>query len=167
MGLFKTLGKLAKGTIKTVGKVAPFAAPFIPGLGPLAAGGIGALGSLAAGKGIKGAVLGGLGSGLGSAVLGGRGGLSALGKLGGIAKGVAKVGGKVGGNILSTLGKTFKTPEGGLDLGKILGLGGAATSFIGGRQASGRAREFNEANARFRQQLMERILERPNFDFTR
>ena len=60
-GFFKKIGKALKKVAK---KIAPIAGPlanFIPGVGPLVAGAIGAATNVAAGKGLKGAISGGLG----------------------------------------------------------------------------------------------------------
>jgi hypothetical protein len=60
-GFFK---KLAKGIKKLAKKIAPIAGPlanFIPGVGPILAGAIGAATNVVAGKGLRGAIAGGLG----------------------------------------------------------------------------------------------------------
>jgi len=70
-GFFKKIGKSLKKVAK---KIAPIAGPlanFIPGVGPLVAGAIGAATNVAAGKGLKGAISGGLGGyGFGKALTG-------------------------------------------------------------------------------------------------
>ena len=76
-GFFK---KLAKGIKKLAKKIAPIAGPlanFIPGVGPILAGAIGAATNVVAGKGLRGAIAGGLGGyGAGKALAG-------IGSLGG------------------------------------------------------------------------------------
>ena len=106
-GFFKKIGKALKKVAK---KIAPIAGPlanFIPGVGPLVAAGIGAATNIAAGKGIKGAISGGLGGyTFGKALTG-------IGSLGGTtAKEFAKKGlvGKiqsVGGGLASLPGEGF------------------------------------------------------------
>jgi hypothetical protein len=79
-GFFK---KLAKGIKKIAKKIAPIAGPlanFIPGVGPILAGVIGAATNVVGGKGLKGAISGGLG-GWGAGKL--MGGIGSLGKVGG------------------------------------------------------------------------------------
>ena len=91
-GFFKKVGKFFKKVVK---KVAPIAGPlanFIPGVGPLVAAGIGAATNLAAGKGLKGAIAGGL-SGYGTGKL-----LGGIGSLGGAGAGK-------GGSFLSKVGE--------------------------------------------------------------
>ena len=88
----KKIGKFFKKVVK---KVAPIAGPlanFIPGVGPLVAAGIGAATNLAAGKGLKGAIAGGL-SGYGTGKL-----LGGIGSLGGSAAGQ-------GGSFLGKVGE--------------------------------------------------------------
>lgn len=93
MGFWKSLGKIAR-------QAAPFAS-IIPGVGPLAAAGLGAGGSLLEGKGVKGAVTGGLSGYTGSKLLGG---LTGGGGIGGISGAVAKQGGwkAAGMNVLKS-----------------------------------------------------------------
>ena len=79
-GFFK---KLFKGIKKVARKIAPIAGPlanFIPGVGPMLAGAIGAATNVVAGKGLKGAISGGLG-GWGAGKL--MGGIGSLGTVGG------------------------------------------------------------------------------------
>jgi hypothetical protein len=79
-GFFK---KLFKGIKKIAKKIAPIAGPlanFIPGVGPILAGAIGAATNVVAGKGLKGAISGGLG-GWGAGKL--MGGIGSLGTVGG------------------------------------------------------------------------------------
>jgi len=89
-GFFKKLGKSIKKFAK---KIAPIAGPlanFIPGVGPLVAGAIGAATNVVGGKGLKGAISGGLGGyGVGKA-------LGGIGSLGGASQGSAEVFGKSG-----------------------------------------------------------------------
>ena len=78
-GFFKKIGKSIKKFAKKIAPVAGPLANFIPGVGPVLAGVIGAGTNLAAGKGIKGAITGGL-SGYGAGkVLGGIGGMGTVG----------------------------------------------------------------------------------------
>jgi hypothetical protein len=89
-GFFKKVGKFFKKVVK---KVAPIAGPlanFIPGVGPVLAGAIGAATNLAAGKGIKGAIAGGLSGFSAGKALGGIGSLG--GASGGSAANFAKSG---------------------------------------------------------------------------
>lgn len=60
-GIFKKIGKSLKKVVKKVAPVAGPLANFIPGVGPVLAGAIGAATNVAAGKGLKGAIAGGLG----------------------------------------------------------------------------------------------------------
>ena len=89
-GFFKKIGKALKKVAK---KIAPIAGPlanFIPGVGPLVAGAIGAATNVAAGKGLKGAISGGLGGFTFGKALGG------IGSLAGTAKGSASAFAKQG-----------------------------------------------------------------------
>ena len=99
-GFFK---KLAKGIKKVVKKIAPIAGPlanFIPGVGPVLAGVIGAGTNLVAGKGLKGAITGGL-SGFGTGKL--MGGIGSLGTVGGKAVGSGNFGALGFGDKLAAL----------------------------------------------------------------
>ena len=78
----KKVGKFFKKVVKKIAPVAGPLANFIPGVGPLVAAGIGAATNLAAGKGLKGAITGGL-SGYGAGKL--LGGIGSLGSVGGEA----------------------------------------------------------------------------------
>jgi len=60
-GFFKKIGKALKKVAKKIAPVAGPLANFIPGVGPVLAGAIGAATNVAAGKGLKGAISGGLG----------------------------------------------------------------------------------------------------------
>jgi hypothetical protein len=109
-------------------------------------------------------------AGAGVSALGGPG--AALGKLG-------RIGGKVGGAVLSGGGKLLKgagslaantaknafMSDGGLDLGKLGSLFGAGSAIVGNRRDNANAQSFNDSNAKLRQMLMERILEKPNYNF--
>ena len=89
-GFFKKIGKALKKVAK---KIAPIAGPLanlIPGVGPLVAGAIGAATNVAAGKGLKGAISGGLGGYSFGKALGG------IGSLAGTAKGSASAFAKQG-----------------------------------------------------------------------
>ena len=106
-GFFKKIGKALKKVAKKIAPVAGPLANFIPGVGPLVAAGIGAATNIAAGKGVKGAISGGLGGfTFGKALTG-------IGSLGGTtAKEFAKKGlvGKiqsVGGGLASLPGEGF------------------------------------------------------------
>jgi hypothetical protein len=97
------LKKIAKGIKKVVKKIAPIAGPlanFIPGVGPVLAGVIGAGTNLAAGKGLKGAITGGL-SGFGAGKL--MGGIGSLGTVGGKAVGSGNFGALGFGDKLAAL----------------------------------------------------------------
>jgi len=94
-GVFKKIGKAFKKVVKKVAPVAGPLANFIPGVGPVLAGAIGAATNLAAGKGLKGAIAGGLG-GYGTGKL-----LGGIGSLGGGA-GATQTG---GGGISSLFGR--------------------------------------------------------------
>jgi hypothetical protein len=108
-GFFKKLGKKLKKVAK---KIAPIAGPlanFIPGVGPVLAGAIGAATNVAAGKGLKGAITGGL-SGFGTGKL--FSGVGSLGNVGG------KLVGKGGFSQLGTLDK-FRALGSGLRSGNL------------------------------------------------
>ena len=103
-GFFK---KLAKGIKKVIKKVAPVIGPlanFIPGVGPVLAGVIGAGANLAAGKGLKGAITGGL-SGFGAGKL--MGGIGSLGTVGGKVVGSGNFGALGFGDKLAALRTGF------------------------------------------------------------
>ena len=141
-GFFKKIGKAIKKVAK---KIAPIAGPlanFIPGVGPLIAGAIGAATNVVAGKGLAGAISGGLG-GYGAGKL-----LSGIGSLGGGAASAATSGAggaaSSGGGFFSNLGKGIGSifKGGGADgvgnFGKIgdffgggLGGGGGAAAGTG------------------------------------
>jgi hypothetical protein len=78
-GFFKKIGKSLKKFAKKIAPVAGPLANFIPGVGPVLAGAIGAGTNLAAGKGIKGALTGGLGGYGAGRLFGGIGGLGTVG----------------------------------------------------------------------------------------
>jgi len=108
-GFFKKIGKRLKKMAK---KIAPIAGPlanFIPGVGPVLAGAIGAATNVAAGKGLKGAITGGL-SGFGTGKL-----FSGVGSLGSVGGNVV---GKGGFSKLGTLDK-FKALGSGLRSGNL------------------------------------------------
>jgi len=103
-GFFK---KLVKGIKKVIKKVAPVIGPlanFIPGVGPILAGVIGAGANLAAGKGLKGALVGGL-SGFGAGKL--MGGIGSLGTVGGNVVGSGNFGALGFGDKLAALRTGF------------------------------------------------------------
>ena len=129
---------------------APFAA-LIPGVGPLAAAGLGA-GGRALGRALSGQNTfgnGGVGDILKTGALAGAGGLATGGK--GFA-------GFKNSGVYKTLGKTFMQPNGGLDIGKVAGVGMGAANLIGARQQRKSAQNYNNANTDLRNQLMSRIL---------
>ena len=108
-GFLKKIGKALKKVAK---KIAPIAGPlanFIPGVGPVLAGAIGAATNVAAGKGLKGAITGGL-SGFGTGKL--FSGVGSLGSVGG------KLVGKGGFSQLGTLDK-FRALGSGLRSGNL------------------------------------------------
>ena len=82
-GFFKKLGKSIKKFAKKIAPVAGPLANFIPGVGPLVAGAIGAATNVVGGKGLKGAISGGLGGYSFGKALGG------IGSLGGASSGSA------------------------------------------------------------------------------
>lgn len=135
MGLLKKIGKAIGKGLKGVAKIAPIAASFIPGIGPLAAAGISAGSALIRGKGIKGAVTGGLSSLAGTKLLGK---LGAMGKTAG-ASGKANsilTGAK---GALGKLGTWAKANP-----GQAIGAAGAAYGLYGQHQT-------NKANQRYMQ----------------
>jgi len=148
------VGKEFKGRFGDVGKIVSKLAPFaslIPGVGVPLAAGIGAAGSFAGGGDfgdvLKGAAIGGGGA----ALLGGQGfkGVpGAFGKLGRLAKGA------------------FTTPEGKLDLERLLGTAGAVSQFAGQRKQGAETQRANDQAMALRNMLMQRILERPTYNFT-
>lgn len=148
------MGKIIKG----IGKIAKFAAPFIPGVGPLAAAGIGAAGSLLS-KGKK----ANLGDVLGGAATGGLGrlGISQLGE-GGKLSGIGRVLGQTG----KSIGQSFMTPEGGLDIGRVAGAGTGILNLIGQRQQRKSAERRLGAEDEVRNQLLSQLLTQPRYDFT-
>jgi len=95
-GIFKKIGKSLKKVAKKIAPVAGPLANFIPGVGPVLAGAIGAATNVAAGKGLKGAIAGGLG-GYGAGKL-----FQGLGSLGGAG---AQAGTTGGGGISSLFGR--------------------------------------------------------------
>jgi len=145
-GFFKKVGKFFKKVVK---KVAPIAGPlanFIPGVGPLLAAGIGAATNLAAGKGLKGAIAGGL-SGYGTGKL-----LSGIGSLGGGAAGGAGGAGS-GGGFFSKVGEYILPGQD--KVGLFGNLKGTLTRGIGSLVGGG-AQDPTEA-------LMARASEDPAF----
>jgi len=136
----------AGGVVK---KLAPLAA-LIPGVGPVAAGIAGGLGGLAHGEGLGGALAGAAGGALPAYLLGGQGvgGLSGiLGKSGTLAK--------LGGFAAS---HGLGNAAGGLDFGKLAGVGMAGANLIGANQQRKSAQKYTNANTDLRNQLMSRIL---------
>jgi len=151
-GFFK---KLAKGIKKLAKKIAPIAGPlanFIPGVGPILAGAIGAATNVVAGKGLRGAIAGGLGgygagkalagigslgkaaAGTGSATTGGGGFFSNIGKgIGSLVSG----GGRDNSGSFGMLGDVFT--GGGMD--KKGSFGYAGDLFTGGFGGGGGQQE--------------------------
>ena len=128
----KKIGKFFKKVVK---KVAPIAGPlanFIPGVGPLVAAGIGAATNLAAGKGLKGAIAGGL-SGYGTGKL-----LGGIGSLGGSAAGQGgSFLGKVGEFIMPGQDKVGLFGNIGKGIGSLFGGAGQSPAEILMAQAEG------------------------------
>lgn len=124
-------------------KVAPLVG-MIPGVGTLAATGIGALsGALKEGGGLKGAIQGGIG--------GAAGGL--INKIPGVSGMLGKIGGVLGQGAKDTF-----MPNGKLDLGKVIGAGGAVSSIIGQNKQRKSAENYNNTNIDQRNQLLSKIL---------
>ena len=97
-GFFKKIGKAIKKVAKFIAPIAGPLANFIPGVGPLVAGAIGAATNVVGGKGLSGAISGGLGGyGFGKAL----GGIGSLGKAA-ASTGSATTG---GGGFFSKIGK--------------------------------------------------------------
>jgi len=134
-GFFKKIGKAIKKVAK---KIAPIAGPlanFIPGVGPLIAGAIGAATNVVAGKGLAGAISGGLGGfsvgkalgGIGS--LGGASNFAKAGfgdKLGFLKKGIGSIFTGPGADGVGKFGKIGDFFGGGLG-----GGGGSAAEQLG------------------------------------
>ena len=122
----KKVGKFFKKVVKKIAPVAGPLANFIPGVGPLVAAGIGAATNLAAGKGLKGAITGGL-SGYGAGKL-----LGGIGSLGGAGAGTAGSGGsflsKVGEFIMPGQDKVGLFGNIGKGIGSLFGGGTPTTS---------------------------------------
>jgi len=123
-GFFKKLGKSIKKFAKKIAPVAGPLANFIPGVGPLVAGAIGAATNVVGGKGLKGAISGGLGGyGVGKAL----GGIGSLGSVGGKAVSGLKGGftdlgffdkfKALGSGVKSGIGSLFGGGAGGLPKG--------------------------------------------------
>ena len=141
----KKVGKFFKKVVKKIAPVAGPLANFIPGVGPLVAAGIGAATNLAAGKGLKGAIAGGLSGftagkalgGIGS--LGGASGSSAANfaksgffdKIGALQKGLGSLPGE---GFLGKVGE-FILP-GVDDAGLIKNLGKAGSYMLGAPRGS-------------------------------
>lgn len=143
---------------KVVSKVAPFALPLIPGIGPLAAGalatGIGKL----SGKSWGQSALQGAGSAAGAALLGGQG-YKGIGSIGQNLKDLGNSG------VIKTIGKTFKTAQGGIDLGKLAGVGMAGSQLLGQGAQRQSAQARLGAEDTLRNQLIQRLMEKPNYNF--
>ncbi len=138
-GFFKKVGKFFKKVVK---KVAPIAGPlanFIPGVGPILAGAIGAATNLAAGKGIKGAIAGGL-SGYGTGKL-----LGGIGSLGGGAASGASGATTGGGGFFSKVGEYILPGQDKVGLfGNLKGTitRGIGSLMGGGQQGMGAAEQL-------------------------
>lgn len=146
MGLFKKLKKTVKKVGKVVGKVAAKAAPvasLIPGVGTLAAAGLGAGGNLLAGKGLKGALQGGISGAMGSLAIGGLGATGILGKLGssgGFSSILSSLGGSGGsGSALGGISKALGMIGGGG------GGGGSGGGNGGGYESPGLDNTFRQS----------------------
>ena len=149
-GFFKKVGKFIKKVAK---KVAPIAGPlanFIPGVGPLIAGAIGAATNVVAGKGLKGAISGGLG-GYGAGKL-----LGGIGSLGGGAASAATSGASgaasSGGGFFSNLGKGIGSifKGGGADgIGKFGKIGDFFGGGLGGGAGGSTLEQFVSQNPNF------------------
>lgn len=133
------------GLGKIVGDVAPLAS-FIPGVGPVAGAAIGAGGKLLAGKGLGGALKGGLEGGLG-----------------GFANQELS---SPGDSFISKLGAAVKNnfePEGKLDLGRVLGAAGGVEGLLGQGQQRKSAQGYANAQIAQRNALMSKILTPTNY----
>jgi hypothetical protein len=166
-------GKTKNPIAKTVGRVVRAVNPIAGGI----ASGIGKGGPITfknlGGNIGKGILKASGDAAMGAAALGaGSAALPALGSVGGALGGLgAKLGGLAltglkgaGGLIGNTLKNTFMT-DGGLDLGRLGGLAAGVGSIVGKSQDNKAAQQFNDSNAKLRQMLMERILEKPNYNF--
>lgn len=146
-------------------KAAPFAG-MIPGVGTVAGGLLGAAGGALDGGGWKGALKGGAmgASGglikkVGGAIAGHMGGTdsgSFLGKVGNVLGGAGK---NIGGAV-----KDAYMPGGKLDLGKVIGTGGAISSMIGQNKQRKSAEKYNNASIDQRNRLMSSILAPQNYN---
>lgn len=148
------------GVAKFASKVAPVALAFSP-LGPVAAGAASAAIGKLSGKSFGQSLLQGAGT---------AGGKLLFNKL--KAPG-AGVGGEAGPSLFSKLGSvagktlkgTFMTPEGGLDMQRILGAGGAVAGLAGNIQQRNAANRTLSGQNDVRNLLISRLLERPNYNF--
>lgn len=178
MGIFKTIGKGLRKGIGFVGDVAKTAAPFaglIPGAGTLVGAGLGLAGSagsdfghkrkFSVGNALKSGAMGAASGFAGSKLLGGKG---IMGKLGGVAKSKGPMG------IMSGIKAT--QPQQGLfgKIGGVLGSKGfqnaagaglGAMSAIGQHKQNKQANAYNDASTALRNQLFQRLLEKPNYNF--
>lgn len=152
--VLKGIGKVAGGALK----IASPLAGLIPGVGlPLSA-------ALGAGGNLLGRALSGnktfgnigqtLASGAGAA---GSAALSGGQGVGGLLKSPALS------TIGKTIGKTFTTPEGGLDLGRLAGVGMGVGNFLGQRAQRKGVEKRMGAEDDIRSQLLSRLLARPQY----
>ena len=165
----KGFKKAIKGVGRVVGKGLKLAAPaamFIPGIGPVAAGGMAAasklLGRALTGQNTFGG--GGLEEGLmAGATAGGGKALLGLKSIGGVKM---PGGGSFGRSIGEALKRTYTTPEGNLDLGRVAGTGLGAAQFLGARSQRRSAERYNNALTSQRNALMTRVMQQPQYDFS-
>ena len=130
-GFFKKIGKAIKKVAKFIAPIAGPLANFIPGVGPLVAGAIGAATNVVGGKGLSGAISGGLsGYGFGKALSG----IGSLGTVGGKVVGSGNFGALGFGDKLAAL----KTGFGSGNLASaFFNPGKDATGIFGGKIGPG------------------------------
>lgn len=105
--------------------------------------------------------------------------MSLLGKIGGALKGVGKfavkalpaaagfaLGGPAGAGIASKIGGLFKTPQGGVDIAKLIGVGGGIANMIGQGRQRRSAQNYANAQIASRNALLERVLTPPDLGIT-
>jgi len=144
-GFFKKIGKSIKKFAK---KIAPIAGPlanFIPGVGPLVAGAIGAATNVVGGKGLKGAISGGLG-GYGTGKL-----LSGIGSLGSGAASGASGAASSSGGFFSKIGEYVLPGKDSVGLfGNLKNtLTGGIGSLMGGGADGSTLEQFVSQNPNF------------------
>jgi hypothetical protein len=152
---FKSFGKGLTKLAKVAAPIAGFANPAL-GIG------LGALSGLGHGKKSLGKMAGGAALGAAGGVAGKLAGVSKLGVLGGAKNAAGALGsgamklGKLG-------GKSLLNNQGGLDLGKLAGLGLGASAIKGSADKRKGADAYNASNAALRQSLMERLGKSPDY----